>query len=497
MDRRLASKEWRISHLYKIKNKLAELVQFKPNRAQRDFEKNRHTRNIILKSRQLGFTTDEAVDMLDDTLFHRNFDALFIAQDLDTAKDIFGNKIDLSWTHFPLQHLYRVNTDSARQLKFDFGDKTVSSVSVDSSGRSGTFQRLHITEFAKVAKDFPDKAKEILTGSIPAVPIHGRVDIESTANGSEGQFYDLFWEAWERGEPTSPSQFKAHFYNWTYDDDEMSRIEIRRDLPKEMRDYQAQHGLTDLQISYYYEKFLSLNKKWDDMKREYPTTVFEAFEGSGAKLFDSQKLNLMTLATGNKVGQWVYYAEPIIGHRYAMGCDVAEGVGQDSSTCVIWDFTPLKPVVVAIFKDNTIAPDIFAYEVKNGAEKYSMALVAVERNNHGHTTISKLKEIYPEKNIYIDDKDKLGWDTNLVSKPKMMYDLSTAINNELVNIPSQPLVSELRRYDKEQLNTTRFDDLATQHWDLLVACSIGFQMKDHRPRNEAATTYNPGFVHKA
>ncbi len=480
MDPRLKDKQWRLSHLYTIKNKLAALVQFKPNRAQREFEAKKHTRNIVLKSRQLGFTTYESIDDLDDTLFTRNFDSLFIAQDLDTAKDIFANKVELAWEHFPLSQLYGVSTDTARQLKFDFGDKTISSISVDSSGRSGTFQRLHITEFAKVCKDFPQKAKEILTGSIPAVPLHGRVDIESTANGSDGLFYDLFWEAWKRNAPTSPSEFKAHFFNWTYDDDEMSRIRIREDIPKEMREYQAQNKLTDLQISYYYEKFLSLNKNWADMKREYPTTVFEAFENSGAKLFDGTKLNVFTLKAGEIVAGWTYFEPPIIGHRYALGADVAEGVGQDSSTCVIWDFTPIKPVVVATFADNKIAPDIFAYQIKNGAEKYSMALVAVERNNHGHTTLSKLKEIYPIRNIFVDEKDKLGWDTNLVSKPKMMFDLSTAVNDSLIEIPSILIVSEMRRYDKEELNTTRFNDLATQHWDLLTACAIGFQMRNQK-----------------
>ena len=50
-------------------------------------------------------------------------------------------------------------------MKFDFGDNTFSTITVDSSGRSGTFSRLHITEFAQVVKNFPDKAKEILDES--------------------------------------------------------------------------------------------------------------------------------------------------------------------------------------------------------------------------------------------------------------------------------------------------------------------------------------------
>src|SRR3990167_3808159 len=137
-------------------------------------------------------TTFEMLDMLDEALFTSNYQGLFIAQDLDTAKDIFSNKAEVAWNNFPLQQLYKLNTESARQMKFDFGNKTSSSLTVDSSGRSGTYNRLHISEFAAVCKKFPDKAKEILQGSIPAVPLQGRVDIEKTVLESEGRIYDMF-----------------------------------------------------------------------------------------------------------------------------------------------------------------------------------------------------------------------------------------------------------------------------------------------------------------
>ena len=490
-DQRLGNREWRINHLYKIKDKKSNLIQFKLNRAQQEFDANKHSRNLILKSRQLGFTTLEAIDMLDNTLFTRNFDGLFIAQDLEVAKDIFDNKIKLAWDNFDLQSLYAADLNSARRIKLGFGDGTSSSITVDNTGRSGTFHRLHVTEFAQVCKKFSDKAKEILEGSIPAVPLNGRVDIESTAEGSEGKFYELFWEAWERGKPEHLTEFKAHFFNWTYDDAEIAEVGVISNLPKEMRDYQNLHNLNDNQISYFFVKWLSLNRDWSEMKKEYPTTVFEAFEGSGNKLFDSGKLDLFQIKEGEKSGDWIYYEEPELGHIYAMGCDVAEGVGQDSSTCVVWDFTPIKPVVVAIYKNNRIAPDLFAFEIKDGGLRYHSALIAVERNNHGHTTISKLKEIYPLRCIYSDEKGKLGWETNLVSKPKMMFDLKTATNDSLIEIPSKPLVSEMYRYDKEQLNTKRFDEEATQHWDLLTGAAIGFQMKSERMKPQKATTFVP------
>src|SRR3990167_310772 len=198
---RLSSKDWRLTHFYKIRDKKKNLITFKRNKAQSHFNEHKHTRNIILKSRQLGFTTDEAIDMLDDCLFNRNTDCLIIAQDLDVAKDIFDNKVKLAWDNFVLKNEYASDLNSARRIKLNFGDGNYSSITVDSSGRAGTYHRLHITEFAKLCKAFPDRAKEVLDGSIPAVPTDGRVDIESTAEESTGLFYEMFWEAWQRGEP--------------------------------------------------------------------------------------------------------------------------------------------------------------------------------------------------------------------------------------------------------------------------------------------------------
>lgn len=278
-DTRLLDKNWRISNLYVIRNKNQELVRFSRNRAQRDFQSKKHTRNLILKSRQLGFTTDEAIDSLDDTLFTKNMECLLIAHNLDAGKAIFDKKIELAWDnlHPDLKKLYTVDSNTAQTLKFGFGDGSFSSVAVDTSGRSGTYNRVHITEFADICKRYPEKAREIIEGTIPAIPTYGRLDIESTSQGASGEFFEMFMEAWNRGEPTLPIEYKAHFYNWTFDE-EIDLLVPLTNLPKDFKDYQVLHKLSDKEITYYYYKWTSLNKDWNALHREYPTTPEEAFE---------------------------------------------------------------------------------------------------------------------------------------------------------------------------------------------------------------------------
>lgn len=299
MDKRLLHKEWRIDNLYKIRNKEGKLIKFVRNRAQKHYGLNVWFRNLILKSRQLGFTTYEAIDALDDVLFTPNMDALMIAHNLESGESIFSKKIGFAWEKLPqeIQVLYSMDNKTTKTLRFSFGKKGFSSIAVDTSGRSGTYQRVHITELAEIAKKYPKKIPDIIEGTIPAIPSTGRLDIESTSQGASGEFYEMFMEAWERGEPTLNQQYKAHFYNWTWDDEELAKIVVFAVSEMDQRDkfaeYQRKHNLSDVEITYYYQKWLSLNKKWNALKREYPTTPQEAFEAVSEGTFYGEDIGIM------------------------------------------------------------------------------------------------------------------------------------------------------------------------------------------------------------
>lgn len=299
MDKRLLNKEWRIDNLYKIRNKEGKLIKFVRNRAQKHYGENKWYRNLILKSRQLGFTTYEAIDSLDDVLFTPNMDALMIAHNLEAGESIFNKKITFAWDKLPVEirQLYQADTRTSKTLKFGFGEKGFSSLAVDTSGRSGTYQRVHITELAEIAKKYPKKIPDIIEGTIPAIPTSGRLDIESTSQGGSGEFYEMFMEAWERGQPTQNQQYKAHFYNWTWDDEELKSITpiafSEMQQGHRFEEYAQRLHLSQIEITYYYLKWLSLNKKWNALKREYPTTPQEAFEAISEGTFYGEQIGLM------------------------------------------------------------------------------------------------------------------------------------------------------------------------------------------------------------
>lgn len=491
IDKRLLDKEWRVNHLYKIIDKNAKLVPFRKNKIQTKLDLNKHTRNIILKFRQGGITTYELIDGLDDVLFNRNFNFTLIAHRKDDAEKIF-KKAMLAWKHFPLKHLYTVTKETQQDIEFAHG----SSITVTVSARSATVSRLHISEFGYICRHFPERAEEIVTGSIPAVVPGGRIDIESTAMGETGRFYEMYTEAENRGEPQAPQEFKAHFFNWTNAPEYTLKGDF--DLPKWAREYQKKHKLTDEQINWYFYEWKTQKEK---MKSEHPTTSEEAFEGSGNKLFPIEiiKEKIRTeIEEGDKSGEWVFYRSYEPGHSYGLGADVSEGIGSDFNTIIIIDFT--KSIVAARYKNNLISPDLFAYEIKNGAEKYGNCIVGVERNNHGHATISKLKEIYSVNKIYKEWKtdiitkkqtEKLGWHTNLATKPRIMNEFKTAIQEDLLIIPDRGLLNEMKVYDIEELNAVKADEDKTNHFDVLMACAIAWEMRKH-----AQCTVNKNIIQK-
>ena len=282
-QRLLRSKEWRLNNLYFIKDKYGKEIRFRMNRAQRRFHEERHCRDIILKARQLGFTTYIQIDMLDDCLFNETFSAGVIAHNREDAQSFFKDKIKFAYDGLPphIQTTVTAKTDSANELELNNGSR----IRVSSSFRSGTMQYLHVSEYGKVCAKYPEKAREIKTGAFPAIAAGNKIVVESTAEGRIGEFFDMCQVAQKAallGTPLTDLDFKFHFFPW-YDDDgytlKPDNVIITSQITEYLDEQEKNLGvkLTDGQRAWYQKTRDTLG---DDMKREHPTTPEEAFEQS-------------------------------------------------------------------------------------------------------------------------------------------------------------------------------------------------------------------------
>lgn len=449
-DTKIASPEWRLSHLYKITTKDRRLAIMKPNPAQTDYYKNRSLRDMILKARRIGFSTFRLIEMLDDTLTTNNINSAVIAHERDKVQKLF-KIIKLAFNHLPEELKPRVSYDSKNELEFpDLNSKIY--VAMDT--RSETVHNLHVSEVAFI-RDVEDKMLGILE-SVPNEDQGGKICFESTANGMGGYYYDT-WDD-ERNE------FKKHFYNWVWDPENSTKTDEEWDeLIGEYIPLADQYGLipriwddlklTKEQFRWYIAKARRNKKK---MAQEYPSTALEAFITSGRNVFDMRDIQAHKAITPimRKWGKLEIWEEPLEDAVYSIGVDVGEGLGLDNS--VIEVYNAGTGVQAGEYVSNDIPPEELGEMVVAVAKYYNHALVVPEINNQGIATLNKIKNLKYTNRVYrreIFDKNSksyvkrgLGWKTTKGNKAVLISNMNEALSDKTITINSEIVLKETRTF---------------------------------------------------
>lgn len=277
--RELLSQQWRLNNLYWIVDKSGEPVLFKMNWAQEALFRDMHYLNVVLKARQLGFTTFIDLFLLDNALWNPNIHCGIIAHNIDDANVIFRNKIKFPYEHLPnsIRSNIPAKTDRVGEYVFSNG----SSIRVSTSMRSGTLQFLHVSEYGKIAARYPDKADEIKTGAFQAVAPGQVIFVESTAEGAGGEFYELCQRAQkiqQAGKKLSPLDWKFHFYPWHRHPEYRvaGNYPIHDRVLRYFEDLEGKGIKLDTQQQQWYT--LKEADLGDAVWREYPSSPEEAFK---------------------------------------------------------------------------------------------------------------------------------------------------------------------------------------------------------------------------
>lgn len=481
--------------LYKIQTKTEPFSQrFVPKRAQRHYFANWSSRDLILKARQLGFSTLIQLDHLNTALTVPDIKCATIANTVPNAEELF-TKIDYAYRNLPepLKQTIGTETDNVRKLTFKHNN---SSIVVSNSARSGTVQRLHISELAHMSTHLRE---EVFTGSLQAVAKNGYAVIESTANGLD-ELYDL-WNGAVSGE----NEWKPHFYGWFWDDDYTATPPESNDWKKDyltlakqynlIADIQKVLQLTDSQFYWYYLKTRSIKAK---VKQEYPSTAEEAFLTTGSGVFNLYALQQLANKVRDPIdvmydGALLIWSYPEAGRDYVIGCDTSEGDPTSDPACLIVLDVASGEQVAELhgrYKDY-----VLAQKADKVGRFYNNALIAVERNNHGHSVISSLFRTLGYPNLYVHEKkyggdDKIGWPTNAKTKPDMFTGangLVNAIDNELITINSLGFFNEARIFMYlNGVSKSGMGAAKNKHDDRVMAMAIAWAVRPRGalPRDE-------------
>lgn len=533
----------------KIKDKHTRIIPFVPNKPQkilidyvlRCIEEKRPVKAIILKARQMGLSTAVEAIIYWYTSTNKNINSVIIGHDDSSSKNLymmFRRYYDNTNPLFKPSIRYNTRTD----LSFERFDDTGKQVGLGSSiktatagnkaaGRSDTINLLHASELGEWENG--EELVASLMETVPDEPVMEKPSmmfLESTAKG-RGTYFHKEFKAAMNGE----NNFTPFFFPWwildTYERDstwedlgKLSEYEkFLVDLISKGHDVGGQHITIEPEsvprkIAFYRRKAKNFAATPEKLFQEYPSTWQEAFISSGKNVFNALALQQMEeeaqpveeteyykISPGDtheeftlervpfepneKAKDFTYKAplkiwkHPEPGREYVIGGDVAEGLENgDYSVAEVVDTTSME--TVARWRGH-IDPDKFGEIIGALGSYYNYALVGVEVNNHGLTTIQKLRDTY-YTNLYKRDRgydedfeeptSNLGWKTDVRTKRLMIDDLIRIIREGINKDRDIVFINEAFSFIRDARGRTKAEE--GEHDDTVMAKAIAFQLFD-------------------
>jgi len=435
----------------KLKGKTPGLAQFILNEAQKDLFNalNTNSRVIILKARQMGFSTAVTGYLYHKTITTPGTNTALIGYNSDLTAELL-DKVKTFYRTTPESIRPQIQYNSKYEISFPAIDSKILVLpSSENVGRGYTLHNVLLTELA-----FWEKAEEKMLAIENAVPKDGKIIIESTPNAI-GNLYHRMWMA-DNGYCK-----KQYGWWWHYTEEEVEVI--RRRINNPMR-FAQEYGL----------EFLSSGRPVFDsaLIKKLRKGIYRA----GDKVKDENGVETTVTQTEDGL---VMYFPPRPGRQYCAGVDVSEGVtGGDYSTFTVFDRETGDEV--AMWRGH-MSPDRFGTQLNKWGRLYD-AYLNVEINNHGLTTVTTLKNLMYPKLYFRPAKfdqmgtsysDRLGWRTTKVTRPLMIDDLRESLADGSLKIHSEKTFDEML--------TFVFDDggnmiaQSSFHDDLIFASAIALQ----------------------
>ena len=501
-----------IENFIKIRNKEGKIVSFKLNMPQQRLydiikeqkKANKPVRVIILKARQMGFSTLTESILFKETVTKFNRRTGIITHKATATANLF-NMSKLMLDCLPEDIKPSVKRSNAQELIFDNETGTglkskIKCMTAGSSGvgRSDTFDNLHLSELAFWEGD----VTATLTGLFQAVPNlpDTMIIIESTANG-----FEKFKELWDQA-VAGESDFIPLFVAW-YELPEYSMPYSGFALTDEEVKLKELYNLTDDQLEW--RRWCIRNNCQNDIdqfKQEYPSNPEEAFIGTGGCIFDKDAIinRLRYVPKPIKQGYFVYNEEdarrnvmsdikwvndkkgciklfqlpntPAV-TQYCVGGDTAGDTQGDEFSSDVIDAKTLEQVATLTMQTDE---DLYAKQMYCLGMYYGWALMAIETNFSTYPQ-KKLEELgYP--NFYVretvDRFDKsitkqFGFNTNRKTKPMILANLVELVREHTDTFNDEKTLRQMLTFVKKDGGSQEAED--GYHDDKVMSIAIAHQ----------------------
>lgn len=428
-------------------------------------------RDYILKARQEGISSLLLAIYTIDFLMIENITCVVISHETGATQKLLEKVkfyLDSLKETFPGELPYKLKYDTKNEITNEKnGSKFyIGTAGARAFGRGVTIQNLHVSEM-----NFYEDQERIMLGLLQSVPAEGRIIIESTANGV-GNFGHSLWKKAKNKDTV----FAPHFLPWHLMKEYTHQIHQGFVLDDEEKELAQKFNLTNEQLNWRRRKIKELNGNIDSFNQEYPITDEEAFIVSGNPIWSPTMLKKYLLKckdpikVGNLIGAYEIsiednpkgfvkvWAEPVRGHEYVIGGDVAEGLemNQEGQKQNRTDFSCLYVMdrktaeIVAVWHGRLIG-DQLGHEIDMLGRYYRNAFVGIERNHQGLLPLITLRDLnYPK--IYYQEKmgldadkqtPKLGWYTDRFTRPLMIEEGTRWLREQRIRIYDADLIDEM------------------------------------------------------
>lgn len=532
-----------------IKDKLANIVPLVPNEPQRaliDYvllciQEKRPVKVIILKARQMGFST--AVEALCYwwTSTNFNINSVIIGNDEKSSLNLyrmFRRYFDNTNILFKPSVRYNTKSDLTFE-KFDENGKQIglgSAIKIEtaknkSAGRSDTINFLHASEAASWENG--EDLVASLMQTVPDIEVMDKpsmVFIESTAEGRGNYFHKEYVAAVE-----GRNNYEPAFAPWwvldTYEREatfkdlgELNDYELFLvDLMRKGHDTLGHHfpireEAIPRKLAFYRRKAKEFAATPERLPQEFPSTWQESFIASGKNVFNPLALQEMekdatqledvnyyritplddrpyeefelekvSFEPNEAPDDFTYKAplkiweKPKPYKEYVIGADVAEGLkGGDFSVATVVDISTME--IVARWRGHC-DPDKFGEILGALGTYYNYALIGVEVNNHGLTTVQKLRDTF-YTNLYKRDRGydeewetptvNLGWKTDMRTKRLMIDDLIKLVRERVIKDKDIVFINEAFSYVRDERGRMNAEE--GSHDDVVMSTAIAYQL---------------------
>lgn len=526
-----------IEAFLKIKTKEAKIIPFTVNEPQEKLyqtvermrQEGRPVRIVILKARQMGFST-----MTEGIIFHGcatrfNRSALIITHKDEATSNLF-NMSKLFYEQLPEQIRPMIKASNAKELIFENPTKNqrekkknpglkskikCTTAGGKGVGRSDTLTYVHASEVAF----WPGDIKEILTGLLQAVPDtpDSMVIFESTANG-----FNEFKKIWDDA-VTGESDFVPLFFPW-FEMKSYRKPYRGEELTEEEKGLMERFSLEPEQIMW--RRWCIKNNCQNDLdmfRQEYPSTPEEAFLATGESVFDTEAVSkrlyyvlendpvkkrgcfvydktVTESQSGPQIvlknrqwqeqekGEIVIFREPEDSVPYVIGGDTA-GEGSDRFTLQVLDNRTGEQVARLMRKYDE---DEYAEQAYCLGMYYNCALISLETNFSTHP-IRVLEWLrYPrlyEREVFDtytgSMRKSFGFHTNGLTRPLVVSGLVTYFREHLHFIHDPETLREALTFIRNDKGRAEAEE--GEHDDLLMGLGIALQSRTQQKMEQTQT----------